>query len=259
MKTIAGMLGRLERNPQVTGLIRYGSDHHADGYSVGDYDLFVVLSSQPTVESLHFSVESTPVDLNLITLEALTGQQPTSTFPQLALSNGSVLFDRTAKVGPALARLKEALAQTRPEAPSAHTVAFLRHGHRHLLDKVRGRFHSEPLLSRFLLGVNPYWLMENYFRVRRLPFRGERHALEYWRRHEPELYGVLEAFYRTTDVEEQFGLTERLTDLVLAPVGGAWRQGEVLAFGTDVRDDDLADEGVRVYRELFGDASEGSR
>ena len=43
MKTVAAMLKRLEQHPEVTGLIRYGSDHQADGYSVGDYDLFVVL------------------------------------------------------------------------------------------------------------------------------------------------------------------------------------------------------------------------
>ena len=251
------MLKRLEAHPDVTGLIRYGSDHQEDNYSVGDYDLFVVFFSwQPLVESLHFRVGHTPVDLNLITLETLAGLAPAFTFPQLALGDAALIFDRTGQVGPALARLQEALLQTRSEAPSAHAVAFIRHGHRHLLEKVRGRLESEPLLANFLLGVNPYWLMESYFRVRQLPFRGEKHALEYWRQHELDIYGTLEAFYQTADLKERFGLTERLTELVLAPVGGAWRPAEVLAFGHGQSENDkLAEKGVEVYRKLFGEAS----
>ena len=132
----------------------------------------------------------------------------------------------------------------------------MRHGHRHLLEKVRGRLESEPLLANFVLGVNPYWLMESYFRVRQLPFRGEKHALEYWRQHELDIYGTLEAFYQTADLKERFGLTERLTELVLAPVGGAWRPAEVLAFGHGQSENDkLAEKGVEVYRKLFGEAS----
>ena len=257
MKTIDTMLRRLEANPEVTGLIRYGSDHREENYSVGDYDLFVVFSSwQLPVESLHFSVGQTPVDLNLITLEALKELVPAFTFPQLALRGGTLLFDRTGQVEAALIRLKERFLQAHPEPLSAHAAAFMRHGHRHLLEKVRGRLESEPLLANFLLGVNPYWLLENYFRLRQLPFYGEKRALAYWRQHEPEIYGTLGAFYKTADLTEKVRLTEHLTELVLAPIGGAWQPGEVLAFGHgESENDKLAEKGVEVYRELFGEAS----
>ena len=257
MKTVDALLRRLETNPNVAGLIRYGTDHQKDGYRVGDYDLFVVVSGwQPPVESLHFSVGETPVDLNLITLEVLSGLAPALSFPQLALGDAVLLFDRTGQVRPALTRLQAALSQTRLEAPSAHAVAFMRHGHRHLLEKVRGRLESEPLLANFLLGVNPYWLLESYFRLRQLPFYGEKRALAYWRQHEPEIYGVLEAFYGTADLKERLRLTERLTELVLEPVGGAWQPGEVLAFGHNGGENDkLAEKGAAVYRKLFGEAA----
>ena len=95
------MLKRLEAHPDVTGLICYGSDHQEDNYSVGDYDLFVVFFSwQPLVESLHFRVGHTPVDLNLITLETLAGLAPAFTFPQLALGDAALIFDRTGQVEP---------------------------------------------------------------------------------------------------------------------------------------------------------------
>ena len=257
MKTVDALLRRLEAHPDVTGLIRYGSDHREDNYSVGDYDLFVVVSGwQPPVESLHFNVGETPVDLNLLTLQRLSELDSEFTFPQLALQDGTLLFDRTGQVGPALTQLQVALSQTRLEAPSAHAVAFMRHGHRHLLEKVRGRLESEPLLANFLLSVNPYWLLETYFRVRQLPFYGEKRALAYWRQHEPEIYGALEAFYGTADLKERFKLTERLTELVLEPVGGAWQPGEVLAFGhRGGENDKLAEKGAAVYRKLFGEAA----
>ena len=257
MKTVDALLRRLEAHPDVTGLIRYGSDHREDNYSVGDYDLFVVVSGwQPPVESLHFNVGETPVDLNLLTLQRLSELDSEFTFPQLALRDGVLFFDRTGQVEAALTRLKDMFSQTRPEPPSAHDAAFMRHGHRHLLEKVRGRLESEPLLADFLLGVNPYWLLETYFRTRQLPFYGEKRALAYWRQHEPEIYGALAAFYGTADLKERFKLTERLTELVLEPVGGAWQPDEVLAFGHDESENDkLAEKGTEVYRKLFGEAS----
>ena len=108
IKTVDAMLKRLEAHPDVTGLIRYGSDHQEDNYSVGDYDLFVVFFSwQPLVESLHFRVGHTPVDLNLITLETLAGLAPAFTFPQLALGDAALIFDRTEQVEAALTRLQK--------------------------------------------------------------------------------------------------------------------------------------------------------
>ena len=251
LTSVDELFRRLAQHPDVIGLIGYGGDHRSENFAVGDIDLFVVTQSwQPEVESLHFTVAEVPIDLGLITLAALRDLEPAFGFPQLPLSEGWVLYDPTGEVGEAVAALRQRLGAERPAEPTAHSVAFLRHGHRHLLDKLRGRLRSEPLLARFLLGVNPYWLMENYFRVRRLPFRGEGHALHYWRAHEPELYRTLEAFYGTSDLDEQVRLTERLTDRVLEPVGGAWQPGEVLAFGTH-ESRDLAEQGERVYRELF--------
>jgi hypothetical protein len=111
---------------------------------------------------------------------------------------------------------------------------------------------TQPLLAQLLLNTAPYWLMENYFRVRQLPFRGERWALTYWREHEPDLILTLDALYRADDLEVKFGLVETLTELVLAPVGGAWQSGEILAFGAEVEEEPLAARAAATYRWLFG-------
>lgn len=249
------MLARLRDNANIAGLIRYGSDPEPGDYRTGDLDFFVVLYGEaPAVESLHFDVNGLPVDLNLLTLVALERLEPEFTFPALALRHGVVVFDRSGAVEAALNRLEAAFVKLRPQAPSAHTVSFMRHGHRHLLDKLRGRLETEPLLANLLLNTNVHWLLESYFRLRGLPFGGERQALAYLREHEAGLYRQLEAFYATDDLAAKVGITEALTAQVLAPVGGAWRRGEVLAFSREGLDlgEGLPQEGTNVYRELFG-------
>lgn len=47
------------------------------------------------------------------------------------------------------------------------------------LSKARGRLDSAPVLCRLLLEANLYWLVQNYLRVHRLAYPGERGALEY--------------------------------------------------------------------------------
>ncbi|MCB0098731.1 MAG: hypothetical protein KDE46_23515, partial [Caldilineaceae bacterium] len=59
----------------------------------------------------------------------------------------------------------------------------------------------------------------------------------------------IDEFYNLP-VETQIEQTERLTELVLLPVGGAWRADEVLAFGGGVAD--LQSQGQLLYRLLVG-------
>lgn len=259
METVTELLSRLEAQPEVAGVIRYGTDHAGDGYRTGDVDLFVVLATgEPLVESLHFDVGPTPVDLNLVSLQTLLELRPAFSFPQLALREGTIVFDRTGEVGDALSRIKEGFLGVYLEAPSEQAVAFARHGHRHLLDKLRGRLEGKPLLANLLLGTNLHWLIQTYLRVRRLPFRGEQHVLTYLREHDAELYGLLEAFYQADSLEEKVRLTETLTGRVLGPVGGAWQPGEVLAFaGDESGAEPLASRGLRAYHELFGKDAAG--
>lgn len=67
----------------------------------------------------------------------------------------------------------------RLESFSAQGMAFMRHGHRHLLDKLGGRLASGPLLANLFLNTNIYWLLQSYFRLHQFPFEGERKGLAY--------------------------------------------------------------------------------
>lgn len=251
MQTIDEMMSALKHHPEVLGLIEYGSDHQADDYAMGDCDLFVVLDHKdPTVESLHFYVGGVPVDLNLVTLDEIRHLDVTDGFHLVALLDGRVLQDPTGKVTRALEELRRRRQQSPPKGLSAHAIAFTRHGHKHVFDKIKGRLDIMPVFCRFLLSTNVHWLVETYFHVRGRVFKGEKYAIEYLRHHEPEIYEAMVEFYATHDLERQVEITCAISEQVLAPVDGMWRNDEILAFG-DESSEELQERGHEMFRKLF--------
>jgi hypothetical protein len=75
-----------------------------------------------------------------------------------------------------------------------------------------------------------YWTLLAYFAVRALPYQGESAAPVWLKEHDPEVYQGIQQFYTTPDLAEKPRVSERVAELVLAPVGGHWRQGEVLVY-----------------------------
>lgn len=237
VRSIGNLLKRLATRPAVVGLVRYGARRaDAPAGTGGDFDLFVLVEQRPPeLESLHFVVGGVPVDLNVRTwhdLERAAGGEPLTPIDR-AVFDGEVLHDRDEDLAARLALLRAQSQSSSPaRLPPEHVVAFVRFGHRHALDKVRGRLEAEPVLCRLVLEANLYWLIENYFRLRGLPFPGERGALRHLERHGPALWAEIQRFYATDDLRERSAIGEAMGERVLAPVGGLWERGEVLALGT---------------------------
>ena len=250
-QTISELISTLRANPYVLGLIEFGNDRHDDHYAVGDYDLFAVLSECfSSVTSLHFYVGHIPVDLNFITraeFEELTARDH---FRWAALRNGRVIYDPEGSIAPVLVRLQANHAARSPDQLSENTVARTRQWHRHILDKVRGRLETDPVVCRFILSTNMARLIANYFRVRQHTFDGEIQAMAYLQLHEPELFAKITALYTTDDLNEQVELTREISSYVLAPIGGLWQDDEVLAFGTETSSD-LQVRAYELFRSLF--------
>lgn len=59
---------------------------------------------------------------------------------------------------------------------------------------------------------------------------------------------MISQFY-SSELHEQVDIMKQLTNLVLAPIGGAWSDGEVLVFGEV---DDLQTKGQQLFDELLG-------
>ena len=96
-----------------------------------------------------------------------------------------------------------------------------------------------------------YWLIKTYFKIRGITFQGEKNAIEYLRDREPMLYEEIALFYDTQDLEQQVEIMRKLTDQVLTPIDGMWRDEEILAFG-DKYSQNLQEKGNEMFQALFG-------
>ena len=168
--------------------------------------------------------------MNFRTIAQLRCLEAASGF-ESAFFDGRVIYDPTGEIAQHVRRLNEKRIQSSSRQLTDDDVARIRHWHKHVLDKVEGRTDSRPTFCSFLLSANILWLIENYFRIRHIEYKGPKAAFDYIEQGEPEIYARIQNFYLANSLEQKLQLTRELTELILQPVNGMWRDDEVLAFG----------------------------
>jgi len=247
---LQAVIDSLVSNPLVVGIVRYGRRTVDDMKPGGDFDLFVVVAERVNdIESLHFDVQAIPVDMNIRTFDEINRESPLLPF-DFALTTGEIIYDPQNRLDALIERCK---SRWQPQAQELkeHSTAFLRFSHRHPLDKVRHRLTSDPVFCQLLLASNVYWLLQNYFLIRQMPFNGERAALNWLKSSNAQVYNLIADFYGADDLHHQLAISETLSDLVFAPIGGLWREGEILALGLDDTIGDLQVKGKETFTLLF--------
>ena len=252
VSSIPELVDTLRNHPDVLGLVEFGRAHYADDFAAGDYDLLVILRRLDyPVTSIHFYIGDTPIDLNLRTIEQFRLLPIAAGFERTFI-RGRVIYDPTEEVAQIIAGLQQKLAQIAPDTLNEHEIARIRHWHRHVLDKVHNRLSTEVTFCTFLLQTNISWLILNFFRIHGLEYEGPRKAFDYLEHRAPEIYGWIQQFYAAADLDQAIEITHTLSELILQPIGGMWRKGEILAFG-ELSDAGLPEQGVLVYQALFGE------
>jgi hypothetical protein len=220
----------LKENPNVLGIVTYGSRQPHDARLGGDFDLFVFLSKSPAqIESIHLYIGDIPVDLSIRIMSDLERELPLSPI-DLALPEGDILHDPTGNLRKLISAAGKSWTHKASEL-SENNIVWSRFSQTHLIDKVRGRIKSEPLLCAFLPGEKP--------------------ALLYIQRNDPKIYQIMCEFYETHDLHRKLDLTIALTNHVLEPIGGPWKKGEVLAFPLDEKEQRLSQKAKVVMDALF--------
>lgn len=191
------------------------------------------------MESLHFHVDGVPVDLNIRSLDDIRDTWCAIGFDSILL-DGKIIHDPSGRVEHEIGKLRERDrdAET-PRGNYSVNIAGMRHGHRHILDKIRKRRDIMPTLSSYLLHQGIYWFVPQYFEVIGIELKGGKHALEFLQKNEPVIFESIERFYLTTDKAEQTELFKSTAEVVLAPVGGLWKDDEVLTFGDQGKGEEL--------------------
>lgn len=245
IQTISEMVETLRNSPIVLGLVEYGGAHYSDGNIRGDYDLVVVLTEGcPEVESLHFYIGETPVDLNVRAIEDIERMGRAEGIDSVLLG-GRTIYDPSGKVASALKRVRVKHEDTPVLAIAPAKISAMRHGARHTFDKIEDRSDLNMMLNRYLLHQCVYWLVPQYFEVRGIQYRGEKHAFQYLRQNEQGVSKDLEEFYATADYGRQKQLARSIAEAALAPVGGLWKDDELLVFGDH-------QNGQELFEQLLG-------
>ncbi|MDQ2806176.1 MAG: hypothetical protein M3Z04_04540 [Chloroflexota bacterium] len=256
LQSVQELLSALIEHPNVLGIVEFGCDHRAENFTVGDYDVLVILKRLDyQVTSIHFDLGNTPVDLNIRSIEYLRRLPCVFGFER-AFVRSRLLYDPTGEVGGIIQRLAASLSPPHPDPLTEHEIARIRHWHRHILDKIGSRVSTQPTLCDFILYTNIFWLVENYFRIHRREYEGPTKALDYLESHEPAICAALQDFYAALDIQQRIQITQGLTERILQPIGGMWKKDEILAFG-EKAGPGLQRQGQDVFNSLFGKAGSG--
>jgi len=242
---------QLKNNSNVVSIIEYGSRNYCDSSIGGDYDIFVIVKDRLfSIESLHFYINEIPVDLNIRTVEDLKKKEPLS-FIDLSIFDGRIIYDKNNTVNKLLKENKGKWFQKKTDYISEHDIEFERFSKKHVLDKVKGRLKTNPVMCQLLLNTNVYWLLQSYFKFNNMNYPGEKGAINFIKKNEPDIYKKIKDFYHTDNLEEKVVLTKKLSNQILKNLGGLWQKDEIIAFGINNNIENLKKKGKKVYNELI--------
>ena len=273
--TLAEVIARLGQHAAVEGVLLIGSTGQETLTPASDYDLIVILSSMPA--PLHVAL--TYIDgrladvifvivaaIDRILVSAELHEDVDSMDGKLIrwLQRGQIVFDRTGRVRQAQTRVGS--GQWLRPANDAELYAGWFSINYNVRQTRRMLASDDPVYQtavdyRLLYTLAELWL--HYFRMRRLPWEGEKGAVRYLAAHDP---AYLELFHRCLaeqDRARKVSLYEQLADLTLAPVGGLWPEGDTaLQFdlaASDPLDAPTISAALTFWEELLGFAHSLSR
>ena len=126
-----------------------------------------------------------------------------------------------------------------------------RFGHRHVLLKLRRWLKDDSELADLVVAGEIYWVLHAYFQARGLDYPGPEHAVTHVRQHDPEIVEKLLLALRPG--AERLRLLEEAAELALEPVGGIWKEGEIVAFGWEgVPSPEDVEEAQRLVAPVIG-------
>lgn len=236
------IISKLTLQPNVTGIIVYGN--HVNG---NDIDICVLLEDSPNIidiESLHFFFEGKPVDLSVREKNYFKKNNFISI--DFAIVNGNIVYDKVGDLKDDILKSKNLFRSY--DSISEHKASWEKFHRFHLLDKVIN--NTDELYRSIMLSANIYWIIEAYFSSRSLPKIGAKKALMYFKINDQDFLELLKLFFKSKKISEKIQITKNLTEKALQPVGGVWKNEEVLVFGrNDIND--INQKGLELYKSFF--------
>lgn len=239
--TLDAFVARLATHPVVDGILLMGSTGSGKLTATSDYDVLLILADDPAAPQLVVTwVDNHLTEVYCTPIAALARivAEPTAWLEESDegavvnwLRDGRVVHDRVGR-----------LAAAQEVARAAPPLPFMP------LETVHGTYfalgYNVAQAKRYLSSDDPVYreavdfrllyslaeVMFAYFRVRGLPWRGEKEAIKYWSTDDPAFLADFRAYFAETDREQKVARYEALARRVLAPVGELWARGTALVW-----------------------------
>ncbi|MEM7537065.1 MAG: nucleotidyltransferase domain-containing protein [Chloroflexota bacterium] len=258
------VVDRLRSHPAVDGVLIVGSASRGELNPASDYDLVIVLSEMPI--PLHVGVTNidgrftdvvfhttTQLDEFLHTDEPLHFWHWTGRLVGW-LEEGQIVFDRRGCLQKAQKKAKEGdwLART----GTASGMKAWSGVNYNLLVLRRYLSSDDPLYLETadlrMMIYGPSDLFFNYFETRRLRWDGEKAAIKYLQKHDPDYLSMFKQFLTENERHAKFRLYEVLAERTIAPVGRLWQTTDtIMMLDGDESTSKMEQKALNFWEELI--------
>ncbi len=234
------IVAKLGHNPQIEGVLLIGSLTTATFNAASDYDIVLFLQAMPaqwyvgvTTINGRFT-DLLFVSANLLQ-DVLSCPPDIAVPPELApvvrwIAQGAILLDRNQQLQTAQGYVQTALPPPSIDANAAYQAWF---GTNYNLAVIRrlamvadSRYQTTAEIRMAVYGHADLWF--NYFMIRRIPWEGDKAALQYLHDHDPAYLAHYQAFIRATDQRAKFAHYTAAAQHATEPLGGLWAEHETV-------------------------------
>lgn len=225
--SIESFIEHMKQNEKVIGIVEYGGRTYTDMSVGGDYDLSIIFDKplSKNFSGVHFHINGIPIDCMLLSVEDFMSEVVLNEFLLVHL-NCKILYDRNNITAGILKKIQ--ITWSRPKELSDFEKMLFRYTFKHILDKLENRLHENELYTRYFIYSQFDWFLSCYARIKGWEVGKPKLYLKLIETHEPNLFGIISNLYSENSLEIQFELLKQCANYMLNPIGGLWKENEVL-------------------------------
>ncbi|MEN8904445.1 MAG: hypothetical protein ABF289_00640 [Clostridiales bacterium] len=248
---IREFIDELKRNVRVIALIKYGK-REVDDMSLGeDFALYVIMNDfSSNIESIHFYIETIPIDVNVRGYSDLLLKKPISK-TDLELFSGEILFDKSGIISRMLNKSKEnwVIEKEEKKKISKNEIERIRYSYKHILDKLKNSLDENNLQTKFNIDITMKRLVDQYFELNDL-YYDEDKLLDIIKKNEPLFYSYLDDFYSARSIEKKYKMLSKIAGVVFKDSNGICKENEVMFLARDYEEEISDDEKDEIIEML---------
>lgn len=226
-KDIESFIEHMKQNEDVIGIVEYGGRTYTDMSLGGDYDLTIIFNKpiSKNFSGVHFHINGIPVDCMLLSVEDFMSKVAQNEFYLVHL-NCNILYDQNHITADIIKKIQ--IAWSTPKVLSDFEIMLFRFTFTHILDKLRHRLHDHELYAKYFIYAQFEWFLSSYARIKNWEVGKPKLHLKLIETHEPILYEIITNLYLENHLDAQFELLSQCANYMIEPIGGLWKEDEVL-------------------------------